>query len=155
MKNFEFSLSLQLVWFFYLFGFCRKQLREPASCFFPYVLKVIRVVATEAARAFIDEFAFEMPVYTDLDEWSMWKKRGDPVLHIGKFFKYFLILIWDCYLFLSSLWIVSFSLVDYMGISLHLRHRSLIKKHQTSRIVEVAWAYSNYDARRLSHVLFS
>uniref|UniRef100_A0A183DSS0 Flavoprotein domain-containing protein n=1 Tax=Gongylonema pulchrum TaxID=637853 RepID=A0A183DSS0_9BILA len=45
---------------------------------------VIRVVATEAARAFIDESAFEIPIYNDLDEWNMWKKRGDPVLHIGK-----------------------------------------------------------------------
>ncbi|OZC07225.1 hypothetical protein X798_05804, partial [Onchocerca flexuosa] len=43
---------------------------------------VIRVVATDAARTFIDESTFEVPIYNDLDEWSMWKKRGDPVLHI-------------------------------------------------------------------------
>lgn len=43
---------------------------------------VIRIVATDAARTFIDESAFDVPVYNDMDEWNMWKKRGDPVLHI-------------------------------------------------------------------------
>lgn len=46
-------------------------------------IKVIRVVATDAARTFIDESAFDVPIYNDVDEWNMWKKRGDPVLHIG------------------------------------------------------------------------
>ncbi|VDM96356.1 unnamed protein product [Thelazia callipaeda] len=43
---------------------------------------VIRVVATDAARVFIDESTFEVPIYSDMDEWNMWKKRGDPILHI-------------------------------------------------------------------------
>ncbi|EFO26236.1 hypothetical protein LOAG_02248 [Loa loa] len=43
---------------------------------------VIRIVATDAARTFIDESAFDVPIYNELDEWNMWKKRGDPILHI-------------------------------------------------------------------------
>uniref|UniRef100_A0A1I8EUE0 Flavoprotein n=2 Tax=Wuchereria bancrofti TaxID=6293 RepID=A0A1I8EUE0_WUCBA len=43
---------------------------------------VIRIVATDAARTFIDESGFDIPIYNDMDEWNMWKKRGDPVLHI-------------------------------------------------------------------------
>lgn len=48
-------------------------------------IKVIRIVATDAARTFIDESTFDVPIYNDVDEWNMWKKRGDPVLHIGWF----------------------------------------------------------------------
>ncbi|VDM07322.1 unnamed protein product [Wuchereria bancrofti] len=44
---------------------------------------VIRIVATDAARTFIDESGFDIPIYNDMDEWNMWKKRGDPVLHIA------------------------------------------------------------------------
>lgn len=40
-------------------------------------------MATAAAKHFIDYESLQQPVYDDSDEWSMWKKRGDPVLHIG------------------------------------------------------------------------
>ncbi|VDD94984.1 unnamed protein product, partial [Enterobius vermicularis] len=43
---------------------------------------VIHVMATAAAKHFIDYESLQQPVYDDSDEWSMWKKRGDPVLHI-------------------------------------------------------------------------
>ncbi|XP_034240689.1 phosphopantothenoylcysteine decarboxylase [Thrips palmi] len=45
---------------------------------------VVRVVVTEHAQHFFS--AGDIPdgveVFQDSDEWSMWKKRGDPVLHI-------------------------------------------------------------------------
>lgn len=43
---------------------------------------VIRIVTTEAAKHFIVEEELSQPAYDDNDEWNMWKKRGDPVLHI-------------------------------------------------------------------------
>ncbi|VDM44585.1 unnamed protein product [Toxocara canis] len=43
---------------------------------------VIRVLATKAAKHFISENELGQPVYDDSDEWNMWKKRGDPILHI-------------------------------------------------------------------------
>ncbi|KAI3650967.1 hypothetical protein MP228_004448 [Amoeboaphelidium protococcarum] len=44
----------------------------------------LRVVATHNAIHFIDKNSLPSDVllYTDLDEWSSWTKRGDPVLHI-------------------------------------------------------------------------
>lgn len=44
----------------------------------------VRVVASERSQHFFD--AGELPagveVFRDADEWAMWTKRGDPVLHI-------------------------------------------------------------------------
>uniref|UniRef100_A0A1L8E269 Phosphopantothenoylcysteine decarboxylase n=1 Tax=Nyssomyia neivai TaxID=330878 RepID=A0A1L8E269_9DIPT len=43
----------------------------------------IQIVTTEAAKNFISsDFLQKFKVLTDADEWSAWKKRGDPVLHI-------------------------------------------------------------------------
>lgn len=44
----------------------------------------IRVVVTEKSVHFLDLAAIreEVTVYVDADEWSAWKGRGDPVLHI-------------------------------------------------------------------------
>ncbi|KAI1719489.1 flavoprotein [Ditylenchus destructor] len=43
---------------------------------------VIKVVTTSAAKHFFDPKDIQEVVYEDHDEWSMWSKRGDPVLHI-------------------------------------------------------------------------
>ncbi len=43
---------------------------------------VIRIVATESALRFINVDQFEMPIYDERDEWHMWQRRDDPVLHI-------------------------------------------------------------------------
>lgn len=45
---------------------------------------VIKVVTTENAAKLcqIQKFEFDEVVYEDRDEWSMWRERGDPVLHI-------------------------------------------------------------------------
>lgn len=44
----------------------------------------VRVVVTEHAQHFFsaDDIPEDVQVFQDSDEWSMWKKRGDPVLHI-------------------------------------------------------------------------
>ncbi|KAL3083130.1 hypothetical protein niasHS_010932 [Heterodera schachtii] len=42
----------------------------------------IKVVATQSALNFFDAADTQEIVYDDRDEWNMWKKRGDPVLHI-------------------------------------------------------------------------
>lgn len=44
----------------------------------------IKIVATERARHFFDaaEIPENVPLLTDADEWSTWKGRGDPVMHI-------------------------------------------------------------------------
>ncbi|XP_011097200.1 probable phosphopantothenoylcysteine decarboxylase isoform X2 [Sesamum indicum] len=44
----------------------------------------VKAVATKASLHFIDRVSFpkDVTVYTDEDEWSMWKKIGDNVLHI-------------------------------------------------------------------------
>lgn len=44
----------------------------------------VRVVVTEKAVHFIEleKVREEVIVYTDAEEWSAWKGRGDPVLHI-------------------------------------------------------------------------
>lgn len=48
------------------------------------VLFQIRVIVTEHAKHFFttDEIDDQVRLYSDSDEWSMWSKRGDPVLHI-------------------------------------------------------------------------
>ncbi|VDK42886.1 unnamed protein product [Anisakis simplex] len=43
---------------------------------------VIRLMSTESAKYFISEEDVGQPIYDDADEWNMWKKRGDPILHI-------------------------------------------------------------------------
>lgn len=44
----------------------------------------IRVIVTKNSLHFINrsEIAESAEVFTDEDEWSMWQKRDDPVLHI-------------------------------------------------------------------------
>ncbi|CAI9102868.1 OLC1v1001223C1 [Oldenlandia corymbosa var. corymbosa] len=44
----------------------------------------VKAVATKAAMHFIDKKALpkDVTLYTDGDEWSMWNKIGDSVLHI-------------------------------------------------------------------------
>nr|CAD7590932.1 unnamed protein product [Timema genevievae] len=44
----------------------------------------VRIILTESARHFFrrDDFEPREGVFTDEDEWGMWKGRGDPVLHI-------------------------------------------------------------------------
>lgn len=44
----------------------------------------VRVVVTEHAQHFfsVDDLPEDVQVFRDSDEWSMWKRRGDPVLHI-------------------------------------------------------------------------
>lgn len=44
----------------------------------------IRVVLTNKAQQFVSKEDIAAEVFLDEHEWSMWKKRGDPVLHIGK-----------------------------------------------------------------------
>lgn len=48
---------------------------------------LIRVVATENALRFFDRELVAasndgVPVFSDIDEWTTWKQRGDPILHI-------------------------------------------------------------------------
>ncbi|XP_070506370.1 phosphopantothenoylcysteine decarboxylase-like [Chironomus tepperi] len=42
----------------------------------------IRVVLTNKAQQFVSKEDIAAEVFLDEHEWSMWKKRGDPVLHI-------------------------------------------------------------------------
>lgn len=42
----------------------------------------IKIIATENALKFFDEEEIDCPVYTDNDEWTTWKNRGDPIVHI-------------------------------------------------------------------------
>lgn len=42
----------------------------------------VQVVTTERACHFFNKEALGVKVHTDEDEWQMWQKRGDPVLHI-------------------------------------------------------------------------
>ncbi|KAL0437988.1 UNVERIFIED_CONTAM: Phosphopantothenoylcysteine decarboxylase [Sesamum latifolium] len=44
----------------------------------------VKAVATKASLHFIDRVSVpkDVTIYTDEDEWSMWKKIGDSVLHI-------------------------------------------------------------------------
>lgn len=43
----------------------------------------IRVVLTNKAQQFVSKEDIAAEVFLDEHEWTMWKKRGDPVLHIG------------------------------------------------------------------------
>ncbi|XP_060709623.1 phosphopantothenoylcysteine decarboxylase isoform X4 [Hemiscyllium ocellatum] len=40
------------------------------------------VVTTEHAKHFYDSKDVSAKIYSDSDEWEMWKQRSDPVLHI-------------------------------------------------------------------------
>uniref|UniRef100_A0A6B2LLL1 Flavoprotein domain-containing protein n=1 Tax=Arcella intermedia TaxID=1963864 RepID=A0A6B2LLL1_9EUKA len=42
----------------------------------------VKVVTTQSAKHFFDASGITVPLYTDKDEYDMWKGRGDPVLHI-------------------------------------------------------------------------
>ncbi|XP_037395968.1 phosphopantothenoylcysteine decarboxylase isoform X2 [Pygocentrus nattereri] len=42
----------------------------------------VRVVTTNRATHFYNIAAVPVRVYTDADEWEMWRTRPDPVLHI-------------------------------------------------------------------------
>ncbi|GAA57258.1 phosphopantothenoylcysteine decarboxylase [Clonorchis sinensis] len=42
----------------------------------------IRVIATENSLKFFDPNDLSVRVFRDLEEWSTWSKRGDPILHI-------------------------------------------------------------------------
>ncbi|KAL7878761.1 hypothetical protein AOLI_G00097350 [Acnodon oligacanthus] len=42
----------------------------------------VRVVTTNQATHFYNTAAVPVRVYTDADEWEMWRTRSDPVLHI-------------------------------------------------------------------------
>ncbi|XP_066491859.1 phosphopantothenoylcysteine decarboxylase isoform X2 [Tiliqua scincoides] len=42
----------------------------------------VRVVTTENAKHFYNPQEVPVPLYSDTDEWQLWKGRTDPVLHI-------------------------------------------------------------------------
>ncbi|VDP81448.1 unnamed protein product [Echinostoma caproni] len=42
----------------------------------------VRVMCTENALHFFDTTQLDVPLFRDVDEWSSWTRRGDPVLHI-------------------------------------------------------------------------
>lgn len=42
----------------------------------------VRVITTENARHFYNSEEVAVRVYSDKDEWQLWTKRSDPVLHI-------------------------------------------------------------------------
>lgn len=42
----------------------------------------VRVVTTEHAKHFYNAAEVSVKIYTDKDEWELWTKRSDPVLHI-------------------------------------------------------------------------
>ncbi|KAJ8002446.1 hypothetical protein DPEC_G00159010 [Dallia pectoralis] len=42
----------------------------------------VRVVSTEHALHFYNPDDVDVRVYSDVDEWQLWSKRSDPVLHI-------------------------------------------------------------------------
>ncbi|XP_025026223.1 phosphopantothenoylcysteine decarboxylase isoform X3 [Python bivittatus] len=42
----------------------------------------VQVVTTENAKHFYNPEEIPVRIYSDSDEWQMWKKRTDPVLHI-------------------------------------------------------------------------
>jgi phosphopantothenoylcysteine decarboxylase len=55
----------------------------------------VRIVVTEHAKHFFDEkdIHTDAEIFQDSDEWAVWSKRGDPVLHIelGKWADIFVI----------------------------------------------------------------
>ncbi|XP_066557769.1 phosphopantothenoylcysteine decarboxylase isoform X1 [Amia ocellicauda] len=42
----------------------------------------VRVVTTDHAKHFYNPDELSVQVYSDKDEWELWKQRSDPVLHI-------------------------------------------------------------------------
>lgn len=52
-----------------------------SECPFKFVIKII---VTERAKHFFDskDIPLGIQIFNDEDEWKMWNKRGDPVLHI-------------------------------------------------------------------------
>ncbi|XP_053320739.1 phosphopantothenoylcysteine decarboxylase [Spea bombifrons] len=42
----------------------------------------VQVVSTERAKHFYNVNDVSVPLYSEQDEWEMWKQRSDPVLHI-------------------------------------------------------------------------
>ncbi|KAG9489509.1 phosphopantothenoylcysteine decarboxylase [Eleutherodactylus coqui] len=42
----------------------------------------VQVVTTERAKHFYNIQDIPVPIYSDDDEWKMWNRRSDPVLHI-------------------------------------------------------------------------
>uniref|UniRef100_A0A3P9KD53 Phosphopantothenoylcysteine decarboxylase n=1 Tax=Oryzias latipes TaxID=8090 RepID=A0A3P9KD53_ORYLA len=42
----------------------------------------VRVVTTEHAKHFYNHAEVAVKIYSDKDEWELWKQRTDPVLHI-------------------------------------------------------------------------
>ncbi|XP_040269721.1 phosphopantothenoylcysteine decarboxylase isoform X1 [Bufo bufo] len=42
----------------------------------------VQVVTTERAKHFYNIQEIPVPIYSDDDEWKMWNRRSDPVLHI-------------------------------------------------------------------------
>ncbi|XP_026220320.1 phosphopantothenoylcysteine decarboxylase [Anabas testudineus] len=42
----------------------------------------VKVVTTEHAKHFYNPEEVSVEIYSDKDEWELWKKRSDPVLHI-------------------------------------------------------------------------
>lgn len=42
----------------------------------------VRVVTTEHAKHFYNPAEVSVKIYSDKDEWELWKQRSDPVLHI-------------------------------------------------------------------------
>ncbi|KAI6077973.1 Phosphopantothenoylcysteine decarboxylase [Aix galericulata] len=42
----------------------------------------VKVVTTERAKHFYNPREIPVPLYSDEDEWQLWKGRSDPVLHI-------------------------------------------------------------------------
>lgn len=42
----------------------------------------VQVISTHHGLHFLDRENANCKIFTDEDEWNMWKKRGDPVLHI-------------------------------------------------------------------------
>ncbi|XP_032198306.1 phosphopantothenoylcysteine decarboxylase isoform X3 [Mustela erminea] len=63
----------------YQLGFCASVL-----CPTPTLLQKLEVavVTTERAKHFYSPQDIPVPLYSDADEWEMWKCRSDPVLHI-------------------------------------------------------------------------
>lgn len=58
-----------------------KSILEPKGL--PWNMR-LRVIVTEHAKHFYtpEDIPSDVPIYYDVDEWTAWSKRGDPVLHI-------------------------------------------------------------------------
>ena len=42
----------------------------------------VRIVTTQNGLRFFSSSSVSVPIYSDKDEWSTWRERGDPILHI-------------------------------------------------------------------------